>query len=289
MDNALAPKSTNALRDVLYRTAASTLGAPVDLATLALRPFGYSTADKNVVGSSEWIGAKMEAADLVSPERRPLAEFATGLAMPAAVAAKTILSAAKSARAAQQAAKATADTEAKLAGLRQAQQNNTFVYERNHNLEYGFGSRQGYPQPKGTPSDKLFSNFADHQMSPERLDSFRRDIFARALTDPKLYTQDTVYSTVIPFREGLDAVIEATKTGNTRVQVLKDGTPVASAKAKNGLIDSIGVSKEMAGQHIGLDLLRLLHEKKIANVFEVPDRSPGFVKIQKQLVQELTE
>jgi hypothetical protein len=40
---------------------AQTLGAPVDMATAMMRPFGYKTPDANVVGSTDWIGKKMGA------------------------------------------------------------------------------------------------------------------------------------------------------------------------------------------------------------------------------------
>lgn len=38
---------------------AGAVGAPVDLATLAMRPFGYSVPQDRVVGSSDWVGRKM--------------------------------------------------------------------------------------------------------------------------------------------------------------------------------------------------------------------------------------
>lgn len=57
---------------------AGTLGAPVDLATMALRPFGYK--EEKPVGGSEWIGQKMQDLGLVTPERRPIAETLTQLA-----------------------------------------------------------------------------------------------------------------------------------------------------------------------------------------------------------------
>jgi hypothetical protein len=82
-------------------------------------------------------------------------------------------------------------------------------------------------------------------------------------------------------------VIEAADKGGTRVQVIKDGMPVAAARLEKGLLDSIGVDESMKGQQIGKDLLSFIHENKIGNVFEVPDRSPGFIKIQKELVKSL--
>ena len=47
--------------DVLNRAlVAQTIGAPVDIATMAMRPFGYKT--EVPVGGSEWIGKQMEKA-----------------------------------------------------------------------------------------------------------------------------------------------------------------------------------------------------------------------------------
>jgi len=57
---------------------AGTLGAPVDLATMALRPFGYK--EEKPTGGSEWIGQKMQDLGLVTPKRRPVAETLTQLA-----------------------------------------------------------------------------------------------------------------------------------------------------------------------------------------------------------------
>jgi hypothetical protein len=61
---------------------AGLLGGPVDLATMAMRPFGYNV--EQPVGGSEWIGQKMQNAGFVSPERNRLAEALAGVAIPAA-------------------------------------------------------------------------------------------------------------------------------------------------------------------------------------------------------------
>lgn len=61
---------------------AGLLGGPVDLATLALRPFGYRV--EKPVGGSEWIGQKMQDAGMVSAQRNPLAEALAGVALPGA-------------------------------------------------------------------------------------------------------------------------------------------------------------------------------------------------------------
>jgi len=76
-----SPDSDNRrpVTDVLNRAlVAGTLGAPVDIAAMAMRPFGYKE-EKPFLGS-EYIGQKMEQMGMVSPTRRPVAEFAAALA-----------------------------------------------------------------------------------------------------------------------------------------------------------------------------------------------------------------
>lgn len=70
------------LRDTAGRGIASAVGTPVDLVTLGMRPFGYNMPDEKVVGSSEWLGKKMENAGLISGNRNPTAELLTGLVTP---------------------------------------------------------------------------------------------------------------------------------------------------------------------------------------------------------------
>lgn len=73
--------------DVINRgTIAGTLGTPVDLANTALQAVGLGS-EKPVLGS-EWIGDKMQQAGMVSPERRPVAEFAAGFINPETAATK---------------------------------------------------------------------------------------------------------------------------------------------------------------------------------------------------------
>lgn len=74
------------IRDLAYRAVAGVIGGPVDLATMAMRPFGYNVEDKNVVGGSEWIGGKMEKAGLVSSARSPLKEFLASMISPSGLA-----------------------------------------------------------------------------------------------------------------------------------------------------------------------------------------------------------
>ena len=70
------------IKDIAYRTAASVFGGPVDLATMVMRPFGYKTPDEQVIGSSEYIGKKLQDAGLVSSARAPLTEFIASVAVP---------------------------------------------------------------------------------------------------------------------------------------------------------------------------------------------------------------
>lgn len=69
------------LLDAVNRgVVAGLLGGPVDLATMALRPLGYSV--EQPVGGSEWIGQKMQNAGMVSPNRNFLAEVLSAVAAP---------------------------------------------------------------------------------------------------------------------------------------------------------------------------------------------------------------
>lgn len=70
------------LGETSARGVAGVLGAPVDLATMALRPFGYSVPAEQVVGGSDYIGRQMERAGLISGERRPIAEMLGGIMTP---------------------------------------------------------------------------------------------------------------------------------------------------------------------------------------------------------------
>lgn len=69
---------------------AGLLGGPVDLATMAMRPFGYGT--EMPVGGSEWIGQKMQDAGLVTGNRNTIAELLAGLVPVGCVASKLIAS-----------------------------------------------------------------------------------------------------------------------------------------------------------------------------------------------------
>lgn len=67
-------------KDLAYRAFASAIGGPVDLTTMAMRPFGYKV-EKPVLGS-EWIGQKMQDTGLISEARDPLKEFAASIMVP---------------------------------------------------------------------------------------------------------------------------------------------------------------------------------------------------------------
>lgn len=83
----------NGLKDVLNRgVVGGLLGAPVDITTMALRPFGYKT--ENPVMGSEWIGKKMQDAGLVSGNRNHLAEMLAGFVDPATMATGAVKGAA---------------------------------------------------------------------------------------------------------------------------------------------------------------------------------------------------
>lgn len=70
------------LGETFSRGVAGVLGAPVDLTTMAMRPFGYNVPAEQVVGGSEYIGRQMEEAGLISSARRPAAEFLANVVTP---------------------------------------------------------------------------------------------------------------------------------------------------------------------------------------------------------------
>ncbi|TDN70393.1 PLxRFG domain-containing protein [Paraburkholderia sp. BL10I2N1] len=172
--------------------------------------------------------------------------------------------------------------------LAQAQKNNTFAGQAP-----GAGRTVGRTQPKGTPVGKLFSNFADNvkdtlggKTAVQKQAEFRAQMFDRANADPKQFTTDPVLTHTEDLGNGLTARVDAAKAGNTRVQILDGDNVVGAAHIKRGMLDSIAVTEDARGRGIGADLLRYLDRNNIANIHEVPDRSPGFVKIQKQVLSE---
>lgn len=165
-----------------------------------------------------------------------------------------------------------------MAGLLRARAANTFTGQAP-----GAGVHVGMTQPKGTPTDKLFSNFADAPGA--NIDKFREAMLNRATGSPATYRMDDVATSTQPFGDNWVRT-DAAKGGGTRVQVYDNtGETLASAKMKGGMIDSIASSQKGSG--VGSDLLRYLDEQQLANIYEVPDRSPGFVRIQKQVIDAL--
>lgn len=79
-----SPQAVQGMQDAAGRGMASLLGAPVDLAAMALIPAGYSHPAP--VAGSEWIGQQMEQAGMVSPVRRPAAELLASIPSPAGAA-----------------------------------------------------------------------------------------------------------------------------------------------------------------------------------------------------------
>lgn len=171
----------------------------------------------------------------------------------------------------------------KAKAFREAQAANTFT---SNSAGYGFGRRMGYPQEIGTPVDKLFANFADNIKTEAAKEKFREDMLKRASKFHSADERGELVSSPFDFN-GFTGVLDTyPKSGATRI-LIKDGKEiVASAKLDKGMIDSIAVSPDYKGKGIGADLLRFLDESKIGNIYEVPDRSPGFVKIQKEVLAE---
>lgn len=169
---------------------------------------------------------------------------------------------------------------AAASALSQAQSNNRFSGQAS-----GAGRLVGMTQPPGTPLEKLFSNFADRPTTPEAAADFRAKMFDRANADPRGFQNEVVASGDIPLEGGLMARVDAAAGGRTRVQILEDGAPIAAASIERGMVDSIAVIGEAKGRNIGTKLLSFLDERHVANIDEVPDRSPGFVRIQRAAIE----
>jgi ribosomal protein S18 acetylase RimI-like enzyme len=162
---------------------------------------------------------------------------------------------------------------------RLAQQANTFKAGGRR------GYNEGYPQPMGTPSDKLFSNFADNLLknSPEKIKAFQEAMLDRASSNTYGAPQRSVPTKIA----GFDTDVKYAQRDGTTIVTLKDGDKiVGSARLSNGKLDSIAVSPEYSKQGIGKDILRFIDDNKLGNIWEVPDRSPLFVKAQRQLLEE---
>jgi len=63
---------------------ASTIGGPVDLATMVMRLGGYNV--EKPIGGSEWVGDKMQQMGLLGDYRNPVAEGLASVAVPAGMA-----------------------------------------------------------------------------------------------------------------------------------------------------------------------------------------------------------
>lgn len=72
------------LDSVTRGAVASTIGGPVDLATMVMRPFGYNV--EKPIGGSEWVGDKMQQMGLLGDYRNPIAEGLASVAVPGAMA-----------------------------------------------------------------------------------------------------------------------------------------------------------------------------------------------------------
>lgn len=169
--------------------------------------------------------------------------------------------------------------------LELARKQNTFTYNSKIN---SYGNHIGFPQKKGTELDKLFSNFADQSTSEAANDKFREGMFNRAKGNPKDFSASKGRKTsIIPFRDNLRLKIVSTPlSGETLLHVMDSDKVVGAARLEKGMLDSIAVTKEYKGKNIGEDLLRWIDKEGVGNIYEVPDRSPGFIKIQKKVLQD---
>lgn len=166
---------------------------------------------------------------------------------------------------------------------REAQAVNTFT---RNSPGYGFGRHMGYPQEAGTPVDKLFANFADTIKTDAAKEKFRKDMLKRASSFHPADQSKNNLSSSFDFNSFAGTLETNPRTGATRV-LIKDGDKtVAAAKLNKGMIDSIAVNPEYKGKGVGAELLRFIDDSKIGNIYEVPDRSPGFIKIQKEVLSE---
>jgi GNAT superfamily N-acetyltransferase len=177
------------------------------------------------------------------------------------------------------------------AAIKTAQKNNTYAGKS--------GFMEGVSQPKGTSSDKLFSNMDEGGYdyghgSPETKERikkiFREKMFIRAAKN--IDTPESKYHDVSiqPFVNDTNIKVVAGKQGaaigQTSVGVYKGDELVSVARIEDGKIDSIGTKDDYRGQGFGTELLKYLRDNNIANIYEVPDRSPGFTAIQKKVIGE---
>lgn len=166
----------------------------------------------------------------------------------------------------------------------------------------GAGRIVGKTQPKGTPVDKLFANFADDLVKPsswrdmtgrnrtpdqatsEAIQEFRSRMFERANRIPGAQS----VASVVDSSDGFSYVVQASPVSRVvRVQLVdKDGVVKAAARLDKGMVDSIAATTK--GNKDGTRLLKFIDDAGIGNIHEVPDRSVGFVNAQKEILSSPT-
>lgn len=148
------------------------------------------------------------------------------------------------------------------------------------------GRLVGMTQEPGTPPEKLFSNFAnlEKDQTPENRAKFHKGMFDRA---NKALTLKPTEARVT--WQGDTYAVDTNKEGHVRVRRLEGETTLAAAQLQRGMIDSIATNPDGAAKGDGAKLLRFIAAHEIGNIHEVPDRSPGFVKIQRELVAEAAD
>lgn len=174
--------------------------------------------------------------------------------------------------------------------LQEARLANTYKFNRG-DISKGYGRRIGFPQEKGTDPSQFFSNFAGDPLfktghTPEMIEAakqrFTKDMLERASRAPTPYSSIQTYSE--PFMDKYNIKVDVNKLGNARVAVYDGDNIISSAAIEKGMLDSIATKEDYQRKGIGKNLLKFLDEKGIANIHEVPDRSPEFVKIQKAVL-----
>lgn len=153
-------------------------------------------------------------------------------------------------------------------------------------------SMEGKSQPEDTPLDKLFSNFADvkaqypdnwrdntgrgrtvQQAREEEMARLRTEMMARA-------DRDSPWSQTVSVSPDME--LSVTLTGDVRLRGYSEGEHVASLRIVRGKVDSI--ASTVSGTDVPKKLLQFAYDNDLANVRQVPDRSPGFVKLQREVL-----
>lgn len=169
-----------------------------------------------------------------------------------------------------------------------AQRGNTFTGQAK-----GAGTLVGYTQPKGTSVDDLKANFFPNVGKPKDMERFRAGMFKRANDETTLRGERV--SSTSKFSDTLDIKLDVAARNDifsgkeyvtTRVQLLKGDEVVAVARIEDGMIDSIATAEVAKGQDLGYKLLKWLDDNKVANIYEVPDRTKGYLAIQKRVISD---